>query len=209
VRIVKRPKSLPTLILVFVAGFVAGVLFSAWKLENIAGRAQAPAQETSEQDMQQELRNRIAGIEKMLAVNPNNLEALTQLGNDYFDTGNFAKAVEAYQKALQLNPNQADVWTDLGVSYRRLNNPAESAKAFRKAQEINPGSAASLFNLGLVLRDDLKDPQGALHAWEKYLTQFPDSPHAVMVRPWVKQLKEAAPKAEEGSGSRDTPPPGR
>lgn len=205
----KRPKSLPTLILVFVAGFVAGVLFSAWKLERMTGGTPAPAQEASAKDVQEELRDRIAGIEKMLAVNPNNLEALTQLGNDYFDTGNFAKAVEAYQKALQLNPQQADVWTDLGVSYRRINNPAEAAKAFRKAQETDPTNAASLFNLGLVLRDDLKDPQGALQAWEKFLSQFPDSPHAVMVRPWVKQLKEQPHKVNEGSSSRNASPPSR
>jgi len=206
---VKRPKSLPTLILVFVAGFVAGVLFSAWKLENVTGRTPAAPQEARDQDVQEEFRNRIAGIEKMLAVNPNNPEALTQLGNDYFDTGNFAKAVEAYQKTLQLTPDRADVWTDLGVSYRRLNNPTEAVKAFRKAQEIDSTSPASLFNLGLVLRDDLKDSEGALQAWEKFLTQFPDSPHAVMVRPWVKQLKEQPPKAGEGSSSREAPPSNR
>lgn len=197
----KTPRSLTTLVVVFVAGFAAGVIFSAWKLESPGGRIQAPQPEARDQNPQEELRNRISGIERMLAVNPNNQEALIQLGNDYFDTGNFSKAVEAYQKALQLNSNNADVWTDLGVCYRRLGNPGEAVKAFRKAYEIDPGHSASLFNLGIVLRDDLKDPQGALKAWEEFLKQFPDSPHAVMVRPWVKQLKE---KVDSGAGDGGT-----
>ena len=45
----------------------------------------------------------------MLKANPDNIEALIQLGNDYFDIGEYPKSVEAYDKALQIDPGNAEV----------------------------------------------------------------------------------------------------
>ncbi len=126
----------------------------------------------------------------MVAANPQNVQAVTQLGNEYFDAGNHEKAVEVYQRALQIEPRNPDVLTDMGVSYRKLGKISDAVGAFRKAAEIEPDHPIALFNLGLVLRDDLKDYSEALKAWEAFLRKSGDSPHAVMVRPWVKQLQE-------------------
>ncbi|MGO9571780.1 MAG: tetratricopeptide repeat protein [Desulfomonilaceae bacterium] len=174
----------------FVAGFLAGIVFSAWKLDSGVGAVQAPRTVTAERDQQAELKTRIAGLEKMLAAKPNDLGTLVQLGNDYFDVGDHSKAVEAYEKALQIDPRNADVMTDMGISYRKLGKPEESAKAFRRALDVDPEHSMALFNLGIVLRDDLKDNVGALKMWEMFLKNAGDSPHAVMIRPWVKQLRE-------------------
>jgi cytochrome c-type biogenesis protein CcmH/NrfG len=189
------------LLIVFVAGFLAGVVFSAWKLETTGGRTISTGPERSAQNPKSELEARTAAIERMLAVNPNQPDALIQLGNDYFDLGNHDKAIQAYQKALLINPKNADVLTDLGISYRKSGKPQHSVKAFRKAQEVDPNHTVSLFNLGIVLRDDLKEPAEALKAWEEFLKRAPDSPHAVMVRPWVKQLQEKLGQGSETTGS--------
>ena len=132
----------------------------------------------------------------MLAVNPNNVEALVHLGNDYFDAGNYEKAVETYQRYIRIDPRNADVIADMGVSYRKLGKSKEAVDAFRKALEVDPDHAMALFNLGIVLRDDLKDYAGALKAWDAFLQKAADSRYAVMVRPWVQQLREKI-----GSGS--------
>lgn len=183
-------------IVCFAAGFMAGVFFAAWKLDttHINSTPQPPISggQTSSQDVQK----RIAGIERMLKENPHNVEALIQLGNDYFDTGNYDKAVEAYQKSLSINPRNPSVLTDLGISYRKLKKPQESVLAFRKALEMDPNHAITLFNLGIVLRDDMKDYAGAIQAWEEFLEKAGDSPHAMMVRPWLKALKEKAGQTE-------------
>lgn len=126
----------------------------------------------------------------MLAKTPDNIDALVQLGNDYYDSGNYRKAVEAYEKAVQIKPDNSDVLTDLGVSYRRLGQPDKAISKFQQAIKIDPSHAIALFNLGIVYRDDLKDLPAALKAWETFLEKAGDSPHAVMVRPWVQQLKE-------------------
>lgn len=176
---------------IFVAGFLTGVLFSAWKMDSQSGPASAPPPAAmTEQGKQTEIRNRIAGIEKMLEVNPGNLEALIQLGNDYFDTGNFEKAVGAYRKALAIDPRNTDVIVDMAIGYRRLGQPQEAAGHLKSALEIDANQAVALFNLGLIQRDDLKDYPAALDAWERFLKIAADSPHAVMVGPWVKKLRE-------------------
>lgn len=197
----KTSRSLISLLAIFVAGFVTGVVFSAWKLDVGSQRVVSGRPGTGEQNPKAEIQARIAAIERMLAVNPNQLDALIQLGNDYFDLGDHQKAIIAYQKALLINPKNADVLTDLGISYRRAGKPQQAATAFRKAQEVDPNHSVSLFNLGIVLRDDLKDPAGALNAWEEFLKKSPDSPHSVMVQPWVKQLQEKLGKTAGGPGS--------
>lgn len=195
-----RTRSLVSWIAVFVVGFLAGVLFSAWKLDTVAP-GKAPRMEAREHDTQTELKARIAGLEKMLQVKPDDLGALIQLGNDYFDTGNHEKAVEYYQKALKIDPRNADVMTDMGISYRKLGRPGDSVNAFKKALEANPGHPLALFNMGIVLRDDLHDTEGALKAWETFLKVAEDSPHAVMVRPWVKQLRDKIEASSLAQGS--------
>ena len=186
----KKPRPLIVLLGVFLFGFVAGVFFSAWKLGNVTEPVPSAPQESAQTGDQDQILQRISGIERMLAVNPNNASALIQLGNDYSDLRNFGKAVDAYSKALKLEPRNADVWTDMGVCYRRLGRPQEAVEAFRKAVAIDPGHAVALFNIGIVLRDDLKDKVGALKAWEKFLEKAGDSRYAVMVRPWVKRLQK-------------------
>lgn len=187
---VKKTGSLIGLFLVFIAGLLTGIGISAWKLDvGSVTNHQAP-KEARESDAKEDIKGRIAGIERMLAANPSNLEALIQLGNDYFDAGQFNKAIDTYEKALQIDGKNADVTTDMGVAYRRVGKPNESVKLFRKALEIDPNHTLAMFNLGIVLRDDNKDMPGALKVWKDFLEKFPDGPHAVMILPWVKQLEE-------------------
>jgi len=188
---------------VFVAGFLAGVIFSAWKMGETAPAESGKGPKMSEKNSQDDLRKRIAGLERMLVADPNNHQALVQLANDYFDTGNFEKAVETYNKALQIDPRDPDVLTDMGIAYRRLGKPQDSVNAFRRAIDVDGDHALALFNLGIVLRDDLKDDRGALEAWERFLQKAGDSPHAVMVQPWVKSLRQKLGSSAQPQKSND------
>jgi tetratricopeptide (TPR) repeat protein len=198
---VKTSRSLISFLFIFVAGFLAGVVFSAWKLEAISGRVVKAEPDRSAQDSRSQLQARIEAIKRMLDVNPNQLAPLIQLGSDYFDLGNYQKAIDAYKKALLINPKNADVLTDLGTCYRRIGEPQQAVKAFRKAHEVDPNHMVSLFNLGIVLRDDLKQPAEALKAWKEFLRRAPDSPHAVMVRPWVEKLQRELDQGSQTTGS--------
>jgi cytochrome c-type biogenesis protein CcmH/NrfG len=186
---VKKTSSLIGMSLVFIAGVLTGIGISAWKLD-LGATGVHQAQKSQENNPKEEIKSRISEMEHIMKSDPNNLQVLIQLGGDYFDTGQYDKSIQAYDKALKIDPKNAEITTDMAVAYRRLGKTDESVKLFRKAIEMDPNQTLAMFNLGIVLRDDKKDLPGALKVWKTFLDKAPDSPHAVMIRPWVKQLEE-------------------
>ena len=134
---------------------------------------------------------RIASLQQVVAKDPKNVQAWTQLGNDYFDTNQPQKAIDAYQHALDLQPRSPDVLTDQGVMYRAVGQYQKAADNFRKANEIDPRHLQSLFNLGIVYAYDLKQPQKAAEAWNKVVATDPSSPQAVQARAQLEQIGKA------------------
>jgi tetratricopeptide (TPR) repeat protein len=118
--------------------------------------------------------------------------AWVELGNNYFDTDQYDKAIRAYQRSLEIQPNNANVLTDMGVMYRRSGKPQEAIKAFDKAMEVDPKHEVSRFNKGVVLLHDLNDTQGAIRAWEDLMTVNPVAltPSGQSVDQMVTQLKK-------------------
>ena len=187
----KKPRGIIPWLAVFAAGFLLGIVYSAWRLDKVGtpvSQTESPGPEQG--PSREEMTKHIDAVIRTLEKDPNNVQALIQLGNDYYDTHDYAKAIEAYQKSLKLDPRNADVLTDMGVCYRKSAQPELAVKAFRKAIEVDPDHAKALFNLGLVLRMERKDPKAALEAWETFLKKAPDQPMAVMIKPWVEQLRQ-------------------
>jgi cytochrome c-type biogenesis protein CcmH/NrfG len=174
---------------VFAAGFLVGILFSAWKLESVQSKPTPPVTKQQESPHGQQ-DNKLEAIQRALAANPQDAEALVALGNHYFDTGNFAKAIEAYNRSLSVQPKNPDVITDMAIAYRKMGQSQQAVDTFRKALEVDSTHAMALFNLGIVLRDDLKDYPEALKALETFLKVAPDSQFGVMIKPWIKKLKD-------------------
>ncbi|KAF0217733.1 MAG: TPR repeat-containing [Geobacteraceae bacterium] len=132
---------------------------------------------------------RIAEAEKIVASEPKNLQAWIQLGNDYFDTGQPQKAINAYGKALELDPNNPNVLTDQGVMFKNIGWYDKAAANFEKAQQIDPKHLQSLYNLGVVYATDMKQPDKALKAWNRYLEMDSTSPTAQQIKGMIDQLK--------------------
>ncbi len=183
---VKKETMLMVAFITFTAGFLAGIAYGLYK-----DAPRKVAQVEQRQPADAKMSSEIAALELEVAKNPTNANAWTQLGNQYFDTNNYDRAIMAYKKSLELNPQNADVWTDMGVMYRRSRQPAEALKAFDKAIEINPRHEISRFNKGVVLLHDLKDQQSAIRTWEDLLKVNPVAmaPNGQSVDQLVVQLK--------------------
>jgi len=176
---------------IFAVGFVSGIFFSAWKLQEFGmGTCPIPPAGPSATVLP-EAPTKPQGMKSEPAAAPESLEAFVQLADDYFAAKNYGKALELYGKALELAPGNPDVMTNIAICYRRLGKPQDGVNMLHKALEADPNHAMALFNLGLILRDDLKDYRGALAAWNRFLEKAGSSPHAdAMVRPWVKDLSQ-------------------
>ena len=183
-------------LLALAVGFFGGVMFGVFKTDTaeLPGRpAPAPTQATDAGNATDAGKSSmIAALEKETRSNPGNLEAWVGLGNSYFDSSQYEKAIGAYTKALEISPDNANVWTDMGVMYRRNGNPQEAINAFDKAIEADPKHEVSRMNKGIVLLHDLKDTDGAIEAWEGLLEVNPVAmaPTGRSVDEMVQQMKK-------------------
>ncbi|HET7824338.1 MAG TPA: tetratricopeptide repeat protein [Anaeromyxobacter sp.] len=141
-----------------------------------------------------DVQNRIAMNQSIVARDPRNVQAWVQLGNDYFDTRQAQKAIEAYGRALELKPNDPNVLTDQGVMYRALGQYDKAIDDFQKANKADPSHIQSLFNMGVVYAHDLKDPKKATVAWNKVIQLAPTSEQAAQARQGIDELKATAGK---------------
>lgn len=150
------------------AGFFGGVVFSIYKAGSPAPIGEPPVQaDTGNRGRE------IEALKRETAQNPNNASGWVDLGNLYFDAGQFEEAIWAYRKSLDLSPNNPNVWTDMGVMYRRSGKPKEAVEAFDEAIRIDPKHEVSRFNKGIVLMHDLNDPEAAIQSWEALLAINP------------------------------------
>ena len=133
----------------------------------------------------------IAMLEKVIAEDPQNYEALIHLANNYFDTGQYVKAIDTYQKGLAIDNTSPDVWTDLAIMYRRTGQFQKAVDSFNKAISQKPDHRNSLMNKGFVLLTDLNDKEGAIKAWEETLKKYPMAamPNGKLISEWVAELK--------------------
>ena len=176
------------------AGFFGGVVFSSYRTSSVStvpGNPELPGMPQVSQEQSEAL----TALLQATRTTPDNVDAWTQLGHLYFDTGQYEKAVEAYEKSLALAPSRPDVWTDLGVMYRRTGNPTRAVECFDRAISINGGHETALFNKGIVLMHDIKDLQGALKAWERLVQINPNAqtPDGRTVKSMVDQVRNANP----------------
>ena len=135
-----------------------------------------------------EAAQRISAGEAIVARDPKNVRAWISLGNDYFDTHQSKKAIEAYGRALELEPDNPDVLTDQGVMYREAGMFDKAVANFQKASQLDPKHAQSLFNLGVVYSNDLKDNAKAEKAFKKVIEVAPGSPQAQQAQEALARL---------------------
>jgi tetratricopeptide (TPR) repeat protein len=134
---------------------------------------------------------RIAMAEQLVTRDPKNVQAWIGLGNDYYDTAQHQKSIEAYGKALALDPNNADVLTDQGIMLRAVGQFDKAIANFEKAQKINPRHLQSLYNQAVVFEFDLKQSQKAVQILEKVAQLDPNGPQGAQAREAIARIKAA------------------
>jgi cytochrome c-type biogenesis protein CcmH/NrfG len=151
--------------------------------EVAAGRAASAGPPPVDMARVQELRSRIQ-------ANPNDYEALVDLGNIHFEQETFDDAIELYEKALALRPDDVNLRTDLGTAMYYQQRFDEAIAQFNLALRQDPAHAQTLFNLGVAMLHGKKDPQSALQHWEKLIETNPTHPQVGFVREQIQKLKE-------------------
>jgi tetratricopeptide (TPR) repeat protein len=179
-----KKETLLLVVTVLIVGVLVGILVSK------GGRGPAPTTSAPPQagaplvNQQQTIKM----LEGIVANDPTNRNAWVELGNNYFDSDQPVKAIDAYGKALALGSDDPNVLTDQGVMFRRMGWYDRAIENFTKASTLDPTHAQSLYNLGVVYRYDLQDFRKAKEVWSKYLALQPAGPGAEQVRAEMQAL---------------------
>jgi cytochrome c-type biogenesis protein CcmH/NrfG len=131
-----------------------------------------------------------APLKAALLKDPKNFGVLVELGNLYYDKHLFAPAIEYYGRALELHPKDVNVRTDLGTAYWYSGSPEKAVAEYKQSLAVDPGHSQTLFNMGVVYNDGLKDPADAIAVWEKLLRLHPDHPDRQRVLDMIEAAKK-------------------
>ena len=95
----------------------------------------------------------IACFRRALEINPDLVEAHTNLGLALHNIRQFEKAISSHRLALKLKPDFSEAHTNLGLALQELGRIDEAIASHRRALEINPYSVDAYSNLGHALQD--------------------------------------------------------
>jgi Flp pilus assembly protein TadD len=116
----------------------------------------------------------LATLKAAVAKNPNDADALAQLGDMYMQAAKFPQAVEYLQRALAVRDDAA-VRMDLGICYKQSNQPEKALAEFQRSAAMAPDQWQPLFNEAIVLID-LKRMDEARTIATKLQKMRPDDP---------------------------------
>jgi tetratricopeptide (TPR) repeat protein len=100
-------------------------------------------------------------FEQLLEVQPDNPEALAQLGLALFGLGRYEEAERCYRQSLEINPMSASTLCNLATVLQA--DPPEAEKYLRQALKLNPkyADARSKLGLSLAFAGRLREAKGA------------------------------------------------
>lgn len=205
-KMVKKETLLIAIAISILLGFLTGTIFTTYKISPSKTTAGGPSTAPKQQGtpLSNEQAQAIAGLEAEVEKNHANGETWTRLGNLYYDTNQYKKAIKAYTNAVTLLPANADILTDLGTMYRNDSQPEKALETFEKAIQTNPRHETARLNKGVVLLFDLGRTADALQAWQELLTLNPEATTAngQPVRELIAEVtKEFRASEKQGPGA--------
>ena len=116
--------------------------------------------------------------ELMVAVqkDPNNVDVLFELGESFFQAGQWQSAIDWFTKLLAIDGKNVHARTDVGTAQFNLNRTDAAKATWLAALEIEPNDPQLHYNLGfLYANSDPSDMAAAAKEWKKVVEIAPDS----------------------------------
>ena len=133
-----------------VVALLIGVAFGAWMAgRHSSGSSADPVEATPANSMAgmmpghgAEAKVRLEELEESLKTNPNDINALLEIGTIFFALGQEDQAHDSWLKVTELDPEVAEAWYNLGFYYMRPDSFDQSAAidAFEAFIDLQPDS---------------------------------------------------------------------
>ena len=146
----------------------------------------APAGGAAGSPMEQ-VRQQLEMLKKQIEQNPNDFDALVQLGNMYMDVSKFPQAIDYFNRALAVR-EEPSVRTDLGICYKQSGQMPQARDAFRKVATEQPDQWQAIYNLAIV-DGEMKDYTDARVQLAKLKQLRPDDPQVAKLEQALAAVK--------------------
>jgi protein O-mannosyl-transferase len=102
-------------------------------------------------------------FQRSLQIQPDNPDALFNVGNAFAKLWNWDAAITNYQSVLRMAPAKADILNNLGMALAAKNQYAEAVTNFEASLKLNPDFADAHNNLAAVLFVEHRFDEAARH----------------------------------------------
>jgi tetratricopeptide (TPR) repeat protein len=135
----------------------------------------------------EQVRQQLEMLKKQVEQNPNDFDALVQLGNMYMDVSKFPQAIDYFKRALAVR-EEPSVRTDLGICYKQSGQNENARDAFRKVANERPDQWQAVFNLAIV-DGEMKDYADARAQLAKLKQMRPNDPEVAKLEQALAAVK--------------------
>ena len=131
---------------------------------------------------------------------PDSKQALCDLGNLYFQAGNYEKAAENYVKAVKAGDTRGELLAVIGSCYQRTKNWREAVRYLEKAYQELPKNKNLPLQLANIYRENFDDPVKAADFFRKYAELDPQGARSLYTTFRIPEKNgEEEAKKEEGA----------
>ncbi len=118
-------------------------------------------------------RSAINYYQRAIAINPEYVSAMLNLGNLYRAQARYSDAIALYRHAMALDPRSPDPWIDLGNAYAQEGSPEKAENAYETALRLKPDDTRAIINLGATLQQ-LGNLSAAKQQYERAISVDPN-----------------------------------
>ena len=104
----------------------------------------------------------IARYEEVLKANPENVFAMNQLADAYFQKKEYQKALDVAVKGIEYRSNTLPLlYTTIGNTLDTTGQPQKAVDVYKKGLALAPNAGSLYYNLGVTTQASLKEPMQA------------------------------------------------
>lgn len=134
-------------------------------------------------------RAQVAALMTKISANPKDVPSLVQLGDIFFQAGDYNTAGGWMAKVVALQPKNLEARLALGAAQFNLGNAAEAERRWKQVVALDPRNVEAYYDLGfLYLSEKPSDTARARAAWSKVVEIAPNSAVAKTVATHLKGL---------------------
>ncbi|MEK7247608.1 MAG: tetratricopeptide repeat protein [Chloroflexota bacterium] len=171
---------------------LVSIFFGGDVLSGIGGGDEAPAAAQGG-DIVAIDTNRVAELMTLVEEDPNNMEALFELGEIYFLGGEWQAAIDWFTRLLALDPGNVHAHTDVGTANFNLGRSEEARASWLAGLEAAPDDVQLHYNMGFLYANvDPVDFQSAMNEWRTVVRLAPGSDLAATAQVHLDSLASAA-----------------